>query len=234
MTVATAVQPCTRSTARCADARQYSSELRDCCRAHVIGIMRFLAPELDRMKVRWWADYGTLLGAVRNPQTKWADYPWLSQDGRTTKGPAPGIVPHDKDGDIGILWADWVKVRRLRPALIKAGFHIDTRYTRGSMKVRVSAKNHTNIDLFFWHEKQDGTMYRVGYAQVDQYKGREFHKDMLAPFSRVEWEGMSLPAPRDPTAFLEMRYGPKWRTPLQANNDGVRRGQWNGKRNSRG
>lgn len=233
MTVSTVAPPCTRLTPRCAHAREYDHELRDCCRKHVIGIMRTLAPLLDSMKVRWWADYGTLLGAVRNPLTTWADYPWLSQEGRTTKGPHAGIIPHDKDGDLGILWTDWAKVRKLRPTLIKAGYAVSSNYSRGSMKVRVSAKNHTNIDLFFWHERQDGSLYRVGYAQVDQFKGREFHKDMLTPFSRVEWEGMRIPAPRNPEAFLTMRYG-DWRKPIMANNDGVRRGNWKGKRNSTG
>lgn len=228
------LEPCTRNTPRCSDARDYNHELRECCRRHVVDLMRTLAPLLDSMKVRWWADYGTLLGAVRNPLTTWADYPWLPQEGRTTKGPAAGIIPHDKDGDLGILWADWPKVRKLRSSLIKAGYNVTSNYLRGSMKVRVSAMNHTNVDLFYWHERRDGSLYRKGYANVDEFKGREFHKSLLFPFSQVEWEGLGIPAPRDPEAFLEMRYGKKWMTPIPANNDGVVRGNWTDKRHATG
>ena len=42
----------------------------------------------------------------------------------------------------------------------------------------------------------------------------------LFPLSTVPWEGMTLPAPRDPEAFLEMRYGADWRRPVAANNKG--------------
>jgi hypothetical protein len=185
--------------------------------------------------IPWWADYGTLMGAVRNPLTKWSDYPWLPQDGRETEGPAPGIVPHDKDADVGVLMADWHRASRVRVTLIrKFGYAMTANYARGSMKLRLSSRNHTNVDVFYWHERANGMLYRTGYAQVDQFKGREFPKSILFPLSSVEFEGMKIPAPRDPEAFLEMRYGPNWRTPIKANNDGVSRGQWNGKRNSRG
>src|SRR5690606_26036568 len=90
-------------------------------------------------------------------------------------------------------------------------------------KIRISFHNHTNVDLFFWIEREDGTLFRNRYAKVDACKGREFPRDSLFPLSTVEWEGMTLPAPRDPEAFLAMRYGPGWRTPIPANNDGVPR-----------
>ena len=214
---------CTRETARCANARDYAHELAHCCREHVIGIMADLVPMLEAAKITYWADYGTLLGAVRNPATTWANYPWLPQEGRATKGPAPGIIPHDKDADICLPWSEWIKCLRLRHKMARKRYNVHVNYHRGSMKMRLSAANHTNVDMFFWKERKDGTMFRTGYAQVDRFKGKEFHKDMLYPLSTVEWEGMTLPAPKDPEAFLEMRYGPNWRVPVMANNDGVLR-----------
>lgn len=215
--------PCTRTTARCRDARDYRHELKPCCRSHIVTIMRTLVPLLNECGATWWADYGTLLGAVRNPLTKWSNYPWLPQTGRTTKGPAPGIVPHDKDADLGILFSDWDRVMKLRRALVKPGFYAPPSERRASMKVRVSHRNHTNVDLFFWRERPDGTLYREHYAAVDKFKGREFPKAMLSPAATVEWEGLTLPAPADPEAFLLMRYGPRWKQPLCSNNDGQRR-----------
>lgn len=222
--VRVAANPCTARTVRCADARDYNVELAECCRAHVRTMMQHTAEFLMSVRAVWWADYGTLLGAVRNPMTTWADYPWLWQEGRTTAGPAPGIVPHDKDGDVGVLMQSWDVARR------KFGLWLETRGAhrymnahRHSMKARVSFRNHTNVDVFFWRQGDDGTLYRDRYASVDRFKGKEFPKSLLFPLTTVEWEGMTLPAPRDPEAFLEMRYGPAWRTPLPANHDGVKR-----------
>lgn len=218
-----AVGYCTPETQRCRDARDYRAELRKCCRSHVKRIMSALVPLLQEYGAIWWADYGTLLGAVRNPMTTWAEYPWLPQEGRTTKGPHAGIIPHDKDADLCIVFRNWVRIRNIRPRMMRLGFNVKTNPLGPNMKFRLSRYNHTNVDLFFWHERHDGTFYRRVYAKVDAFKGREFHRDMLFPLTEVEWEGMRLPAPRDPEAWLEFRYGPNWRTPVMANNDGVRR-----------
>lgn len=239
---------CTSSSRRCADARDYKSILRPCCRAHVVHLSQIAAETLTEAGVPFWADYGTLLGAVRNPRTTRADYPWLSQE-QLPDGPiAPGIVPHDKDSDWGLHMEDWRAAfaaleRRLKkdPLRMKrARLDLLVRRQSGSMKLRLSLFNHTNLDLFFWNTvpakekvKLDrfgatvqlgpDMMYRMKYAQVDKYKGKEFHRDTLLPLSAVTWEGMTLSAPHDPEAFLEMRYGPGWRTPVAANNDGMRR-----------
>jgi hypothetical protein len=211
--------PCTAKTQRCPDSRDYTVELRPCCRAHLIALMAQAAAVLNILRVVWWADYGTLMGAVRNPMTTWADYPWLPQEGRTTAGPAAGIVPHDKDADLGVESRSYDAVLR---GLRGHGGQVKA-LSGHSLKLELSARNQTNVDLFFWNERPDGTLYRDRYASVDQFKGKEFHRDLLFPLTTVEWEGMTLPAPRDPEAFLAMRYGPNWRTPVAANNDGVRR-----------
>ena len=226
--IVASVQPtpgvCSRETVRCSDAREYSKELRPCCRGHIRQIVAHVMGAFGAQKLGWWADYGTLLGAVRNPLTTWADYPWLEQGGRANTPLAPGIIPHDKDADIGVLYSDWgrawLAVMALRQ---KHVYRITAHSHRGSMKVRLSAQNNTNLDIFFWHQKPNGLLFRRGYARVDDYKGKHFHREMLFPLGTVEWEGMTLPAPRDPEAFLAMRYGPTWRTPLPTNHDLVAR-----------
>ena len=218
---------CTAETVRCADARDYNAELRPCCRAHIVEMSRRIAEAFDAAGVTYWIDYGTLLGAVRNPMTTWADYPWLPQEGRPAGPLAPGIVPHDKDGDWGVLYSDWKKANvalaRSCPDLYRL-----MRAMSASIKVRVSKINKTNIDLFFWldrpkGDRRAGRMYRRRYAQVDSNKGKEFQRSDLFPLQRIEWEGLMLPAPKDPEAWLAFRYGDGWRTPIAANNDGVAR-----------
>lgn len=210
---------CTKRTARCLDARSYSAKLADCCRGHVIELVRTVGDMLTAAGVTWWADYGTLLGAVRNPLTTWADYPWLEPGAEPI---APGIIPHDKDADVGVLFTDFRRVMQLRGRLGLLGYWVMHRPGGASVKVRISRYNATNLDLFFWREDGD-RLYRPSYIAVDQFKGRDLTRDQLFPLTTVEWEGMMLPAPHDPAAFCAYRYGPNWRTPVMANNDGVRR-----------
>jgi hypothetical protein len=212
---------CSPDTSRCADARSHQHALQPCCRSHIVQITRHVAEVLVATKIPFWADYGTLLGAVRNPLTPWSDYPWLPPSDQ----PIPaGILPHDKDADLGVLYTEWARAWRAVSTLQQThGYWVIAHAHRGSIKVRLSQKNHTNLDLFFWHQKPNGLLFRRGYASVDTYKGRHFHRDLLFPLGTVEWEGMTLPAPRDPEAFLAMRYGPDWRTPLPTNHDMVAR-----------
>lgn len=206
---------CAPHTARCADARSYLHALRPCCRAHIVQMVRHVAEAFALTGMTFWADYGTLLGAVRNSMTTWADYPWLPQSDQAI---APGIVPHDKDADLSVFHRDWSRAWHTVRALgTTHGYEIATNPHRGSIKVRLSHKNRTNLDIFFWHEKPNGLLFRRGYASVDAHKGRHFHRNMLLPLATVEWEGMTLPAPHDPELFLAMRYGPDWRTPVPAN-----------------
>lgn len=218
--ISTATTTCSRDTARCSDARSYEHALRACCRTHLIAITRHVVGSLQGAGIPYWADYGTLLGAVRNPMTTWADYPWLEGTGPIR----PGIIPHDKDADIGVLHSYWaVAWRVVRRVAMTLNYDIVGRPERGSIKVRLSKTNHTNLDIFFWSEKPNGIVYRRQYAAVDAFKGKHFHRDLLLPLGTVEWEGMKLSAPRDPEAFLAMRFGENWRTPVMANNDAVRR-----------
>lgn len=214
--------PCTALTERCGNARDYQTELRPCCRGHLVGLVARTAAALNTLGVTWWADYGTLLGAVRNPLTTWADYHWLPQADRPAGPLVAGILPHDKDADLGVERNAWDLVRMNLPQLMD-GARVAVFHHGRSLKVMLSAQNKTNVDLFFWHERPDGMLAREGYAGVDDFKGREFDRDLLYPLSSLTWEGLTLPAPRDAAAFCEMRYGAGWRTPIPANNDGQRR-----------
>lgn len=214
---------CHAGTLRCADARDYKSDLRPCCRGHIRRIVADTAELMQEYGVTWWADYGTLLGAVRNPLTTWADYPWLSQEGRPEGPLAPGILPHDKDADFGVLITDWQKLLRVGSALQRKGYRVTASPHGGKMKVLLSMLNQTNADFFCWMEKAGGVFARRSYIPVDAYKGREIQKGTLFPLETVQWEGLTLPAPVNPAAFCAFRYGENWMKPIPANHDGVRR-----------
>jgi len=222
--IADGSKPCTAATPRCSDARDYDSELRPCCRELIVDLSREVAAAFDASGVTYWMDYGTLLGAFRNPMTTWADFHWLPQEDRPAGPLAPGIIPHDKDADWGVMGDQWHKAYLALQAHCRRRT-LRVRPPRVSIKVCVSHVNRTNLDLFFWHEhhRKPGLMHRHKYAQVDVYKGKHFDKADLFPLQPMEWEGLQLPAPKDPEAWLEFRYGPNWRTPIPANHDGVKR-----------
>lgn len=214
---------CTALTERCATAKSYDDVLPGCCRGHIRQIMVDLQSSFALHGVTWWADYGTLLGAVRNPMTTKADYPWLDQ-ARLPDGPIPaGVIPHDKDADLGCFTRDWRKLLKVIGDMMALGYDVRVRNNTAKFKVRISEVNHTNIDVFSWTEGIDSTLHRRAYIGVDRFKGKRFPAAWVDDLSVVEWEGLQIPAPNDPEAFCAFRYGPKWMTPIAANNDGVTR-----------
>ena len=198
---------CTAETSRCPDARDYRANLRDCCRGHIRDMMTHIQIVLDSLGIVWWADYGTILGAVRNPLL----------------GLPAGIIPHDKDADLGVLACTHHTLAMARRRLEAYGHQVLIRPMARSMKVRLSRTNHTNVDLFNWFPRPDGSYYRKHYIDVDRYKGREIPPGLLFPLAPIEWEGLQIPAPHDGPAFCAFRYGPNWMTPVHANHDGVLR-----------
>lgn len=212
---------CTKDTLRCREARNYGKVLPECCRGHLRQMMAHFQESCARHGVRWWADYGTLLGAVRNPLTTAEDYPWL--DGLPEGPLTAGVVPHDKDCDLGAPFEDWLKLLKVWRDLKKKGYYVKARHNSASLKIHLSTTNLTNIDVFTWLRGGDGMLKRRTYISCDRYKGREFHESRLQPMSTVEWEGLTLPAPADPAGFCAFRYGDTWMTPVPANHDGVAR-----------
>jgi hypothetical protein len=224
---------CTKETKRCLEARNYHRDLPECCRNLVIELMDYWAEVAKEIDAVWWADYGTLLGAVRNK----------------------GIIPHDKDADIGVMGEQWQKIMDYRPDVPWSKGKVTFRqewtrtvdgffwimkepkepqsraryeYTGGhSMKICTSSINRTNLDIFPWYPRRDpklGDIYeRRRYISIDRYKGRQFPGDKLLPLVDIEWEGRMIPGPADPLWFVRHRYGPAWETPVRANNDGIRR-----------
>lgn len=196
---------CTRDTLRCAVIQDPLHETPACCRGHIVEVVRYVGDLLTRAGIVWWADYGTLLGAVR--------------DGR--------LIPWDSDADLGVLGEYHGDVLQLAEQIERDGYLLASLRRTGRMfgggdraKVYLSARNRTPVDLFFWHRKTNGDYARNEYVPCDQSKGREFPEDRLFPLTTVKWEGLTLPAPADPEWFCEHRYGPNWRAPSRDNAGG--------------
>jgi hypothetical protein len=189
---------CTAATERCPEARHPLLDTPECCKAHIRRIMADLARLMDRDGIRWWVDYGTLLGYVRNG----------------------GLIRYDKDGDLGVFGEDREKLLALQPELLAMGYHATfapprptQRFRTGDrMKVRISNRNHTNVDIFIWYpdKPKKGYLDRKNYIGADMYKGREFPMDWAFPLARGEWDGIDVSIPAEPEKLAAHRYGPTW------------------------
>ena len=203
---------CSPRGPRCVDARVYTQDRRPCCWYQIHETLRVTVDLLNAIGVPWWGDYGTALAAV-------------------CRG---GMFPWDKDSDLGVLQVDKPKVMEFQLPVKRMGMGWRASI-RSTVKVMASKANHTNCDIFSWHLER-GKWARYVYADVDDFKGREFPEDWLFPLTTLDYEGITLnlpaairwpgetPAPHIPgfeqgSLFLEFRYGPGWMHPRRANND---------------
>lgn len=190
---------CNSATLRCPEARNPLLDTPECCKAHVRRIMADLARLMDRDGIRWWVDYGTLLGYIR--------------DG--------GMIRYDKDGDLGVHGGDRDKLLALLPELLGLKYHAvyaspnpTERFRTGDrVKVCISNRNRTNVDLFLWypHRPKKGYLDRKNYIGADLYKGREFPMTWAFPLERGSWDGIDVSVPAEPEILAEHRYGVTWR-----------------------
>ena len=203
---------CTRDTFRCHTARNMRHETPECCRRHIRAILSDVGALLDEFGIRWWVDYGTLLGVVRHG----------------------GLIPWDKDSDLGILAEDRQKLLGLLPQFMRLGYFPTyakpkpgVRFRTGDrVKVRLSARNHTNCDIFIWEPRPNGMRDRINYIGADVFKGRAFPESWLLPLGRGDFDGVDVSMPADPIKLVEHRYGPGWETPEQTKHPAEPRGDW--------
>lgn len=192
---------CTAKTERCPEAPPQLLDTPECCKAHIRRIMADVAAMLDGAGIRWWIDYGTLLGWTRHK----------------------GLIPWDKDCDLGILGDDRAKLLNLQAEFLGMGYHAvfkpirpTERFRSGDrMKVRLSQKNHTNVDIFIWYKRPGKILDRKNYIGADLYKGREFPMNWALPLTRGKWDGIDVNIPAEPEKLAEHRYGASWQTPLR-------------------
>lgn len=196
--------PCTAESVRCPEARIMLIDTPECCVRHIRFILKTVAADLDRAGIRWWIDYGTVLGFVRNG----------------------GLIPYDKDADLGILADDRPKLLKLKDAWNAAGFHATyappratERFRTGDrVKVALSRTNRTNTDIFIWERDQPkpGWLDRKNYIGADLFKGREMPETMIFPLRRGQWDGIDVSVPARPEQLCEHRYGEDWSIPQRA------------------
>lgn len=228
---------CSATTVRCPSGYNLRHLTPECCVVKVTELIAFSAEHLTALGIKWWGDYGTALAAVKCGHQ----------------------YPKDKDGDLGAVQPSDEQIRAFGAAAVKAGYSFEHKVPRksgpygggNSLKLRYSATNHNNVDVFLWHQHVDGkctdplcedkarkplpgsmvgplrqgvTWHRRAYISVDQEKGKEIPDAMLFPLAEATYEGMNLPVPAGVFAPGPTRVPQEWSSRLPGLDERVRSG----------
>lgn len=163
---------------------------REALQDRLLERLLIVRKELERLGLRPFVCYGTLLGGVRDGD----------------------LIPHDDDADLAYLSghrhpADVVRENyELARALGECGFAV-TRHSGGHLQLTfddgTDGQDHY-IDIFtaFVVEGATYLCFQVGSAELE-----------LETLGEVVIRGRSYPAPADAERLLAATYGPGWKTP---------------------
>ncbi|XP_015917343.1 ribitol 5-phosphate transferase FKRP [Parasteatoda tepidariorum] len=187
---------CNKKTARCFgtivdNMPEYLYEGRwtpPCCIENLRVTTRYVIGILEKCRVRYWLEGGSLLGAVRTGD----------------------IIPWDYDVDIGMYKEDiqkceWLKNTQKQSFVDTQGFLWEKATEGDFIRVQFSATNHLHVDLFPFYSR-NGTMTKDTWF-VDHKQDMEFPEHYLKPFYTIKFVGITASAPNNYREFLELKFG---------------------------
>lgn len=165
----------------------------------LIALLKLVSDLLDKEKITYFIEDGTLLGSVRGKD----------------------IIPHDDDIDIGVFHNDYSKLtclEKLKEIKIFDGtnYHqIAVEYSPNLHKVFVPnlwVKNEAGvvtatptIDLFEWNKGDKIKLTSI--SQRQKFKNCFFLKKEMFPLKKYTFNKLEVWGPKDPIPFLKRYYG---------------------------
>ena len=145
----------------------------------------------ERHSISYWADSGTLLGAVRDR----------------------GIIPHDDDVDVCVYKDEMLKLIDLYKN--DSEYHIvPDRIEDGTInKLKRIDINDVWIDIFIV-EKNSHNKIRYKYKNHRDWWPKQYYKeDEIYPLNKIRFEDFMISVPNNPIPYLERSYG-NWKIPV--------------------
>lgn len=139
--------------------------------------------------IEYWADGGTLLGAVRNN----------------------GIIPHDDDGDICMYEPEFNKFKNI----IEKDYPQYVIYSTDGLLFKLMRREYPYvwIDIFFVENHETLVRYKIRRHRSVWPKFYHQKTDVF-PLQRIAFEDMMIWIPNNPIPYLERGYGSNWKTPM--------------------
>jgi len=167
---------------------------------------------LDEHKVKYWLDFGTLLGVVRENR----------------------ILPWDDDIDISIFEEDEkVMLEKVLPAIKNAKYRAYTRRLKEnvgplkegnirSFKIRNNRffffRGYVKLDIFIMYKHQESLYwYELGEPHA-------LPQNLVSEFKMIDFNGKKYRIPKDYDTYLTHHYG-DWKTPNPDYNSSIDNGR---------
>lgn len=164
-------------------------------------LMKFLAATFEEEGLKYWLDFGSLLGMVRNGK----------------------LIEHDHDVEMSIFEEDLPKLVALREKIRKQKYKLD--YKDLSVEhpkwkwpqIRLPKSKELDVEIMAYRAwpPRDGDESKC--VKVRGYSAR--HRALIAPreffaeLDSIEYEGVNIAIPSKVEEYLHLRYGPNWKTP---------------------
>ena len=143
----------------------------------------------EKYNLRYWLDYGSLLGAVRHGFT----------------------IPWDDDLDVSMPAEEFDKFQELTKN--EMADHITYIKVWNDWQSRLIFKNDTGafLDIYCYNEFEDRLQGRPKFRPPSY--NRSIPKNVIFPTKKVIFENLEVEAPNDSDTYLRIKYGKYWELP---------------------
>eukprot|EP01135_Chromosphaera_perkinsii_P006219 Nk52_evm1s457 gene=Nk52_evmTU1s457 len=134
----------------------------------------------EEIQVKYWIDFGTLLGAVRHK----------------------GIIPWDNDLDFGIMAKDYDSVMEM---LKKKEYNVELRDAGAKIKLVYGGMA---VDVFGWEEnpQRPGMLVRHAIPLKENDLYYTFGKSFVEPLEDYQMNGLTVKGPNRPMDLIKQRF----------------------------